>query len=248
MDVAQLTLYLFWGFFFLLVLYLHRENKREGYPLETARKRPIKVEGFPGMPEPKTYHLPNGQGTRVMPRPDAESYELKAAPAAPGAGSPLYPTGNPLVDGVGPAAWAIRPEHPDLTVDGRPKIVPMRLATDWVVDKRDPDPRGKPVYGTDGEVGGTVTEIWVDQGEPQIRYFEVEVADGGKHVMLPINFTRVRGKDGHVMVKSIKAAHFKDVPAIASPDQITLQEEDRVVAYYGGGCLYATKERSEPLL
>ena len=31
-DVAQMTLYLFWIFFFGLVLYLHRESKREGFP------------------------------------------------------------------------------------------------------------------------------------------------------------------------------------------------------------------------
>ncbi len=31
-DVAQITLYLFWIFFFGLVLYLHRESKREGFP------------------------------------------------------------------------------------------------------------------------------------------------------------------------------------------------------------------------
>lgn len=33
-DVAQVVLYIFWAFFFGLVIYLLRENKREGYPLE----------------------------------------------------------------------------------------------------------------------------------------------------------------------------------------------------------------------
>ncbi|MBL8337961.1 MAG: photosynthetic reaction center subunit H, partial [Rhodoferax sp.] len=32
-DVAQVTLYVFWVFFAGLVYYLHQENKREGYPL-----------------------------------------------------------------------------------------------------------------------------------------------------------------------------------------------------------------------
>ncbi|MBV9775481.1 MAG: hypothetical protein JO143_00385 [Acetobacteraceae bacterium] len=33
-DVAQMTLYGFWIFFFGLIIYLRREDKREGYPLE----------------------------------------------------------------------------------------------------------------------------------------------------------------------------------------------------------------------
>ena len=33
MDVAQLALYAFWIGFFFLVRHLHREGKREGWPL-----------------------------------------------------------------------------------------------------------------------------------------------------------------------------------------------------------------------
>ena len=34
MDFAQIVLYAFWVFFALLVYYLRREDKREGYPLD----------------------------------------------------------------------------------------------------------------------------------------------------------------------------------------------------------------------
>ena len=54
--------------------------------------------------------------------------DLKAVPVDNYNGSPLIPTGNPMVDGVGPAAWANRADVPDLTVRGEPKIVPMRVA------------------------------------------------------------------------------------------------------------------------
>ena len=30
MDVAQVVLYLFWGFFFALIFWLRREDRREG--------------------------------------------------------------------------------------------------------------------------------------------------------------------------------------------------------------------------
>ena len=33
-DVAELALYSFFGFFLALVFYLRREDRREGYPLE----------------------------------------------------------------------------------------------------------------------------------------------------------------------------------------------------------------------
>jgi hypothetical protein len=49
-DVAQIVLYAFWIFFFSLLVYLRREDKREGYPLEsdrTDRYRPHPGAGLP---------------------------------------------------------------------------------------------------------------------------------------------------------------------------------------------------------
>jgi photosynthetic reaction center H subunit len=53
---------------------------------------------------------------------------------------------------------------------------------------------------------------------------------------------------GVVKVDAILASQFAGVPKLASPNQITLDEEERVVAYYGGGYLYATPARLEPLI
>ena len=41
-------------------------------------------------------------------------------------GAPFSPTGNPMTDGVGAAAWAERRDTPELDGHGKPKIVPMR--------------------------------------------------------------------------------------------------------------------------
>ncbi|MFN9969587.1 MAG: photosynthetic reaction center subunit H, partial [Phycisphaerae bacterium] len=54
LDVAQVALYVFWAFFAALIYYLHRENKREGYPLESDRSALVTVQGFPPVPKPKT--------------------------------------------------------------------------------------------------------------------------------------------------------------------------------------------------
>lgn len=245
-DVAQLVLYAFWIFFAGLVIYLRREDKREGYPLESERSKFIKVVGFPGLPAPKTFILPHGGGTRTAPREGEQSYEPAVEPNEPWPGAPLKPTGDPMIDGVGPAAYAIRPEVPDLTHGGEPKIVPLRVATDFSIEERDPDPRGKPVYGADGKVGATVVDVWVDRAEPQIRYLEVE--SGERRVLLPINYVRVSQDGERIKVASILAEHFRSVPGLANPDLVTLQEEDKITAFYGGGHLYATAERQEPLI
>lgn len=245
-DVAQLVLYAFWLFFAGLIIYLRREDKREGYPLDSERSGNIRHVGFPNLPAAKTFTLPHGGGKRLAPRGPEKAYDLAAVPTAPWPGAPIHPTGNPMVDGIGPAAYAIRPQTPDLTDDGRPKIVPLRADDHYSVAARDPDPRGKPVFGADGVQAGTITDIWVDRSEPQIRYLEMD-ADG-RQVLIPMNFVNLRRNGQQVRVSAILGKHFADVPALANPEQITLQEEDQICAYYGGGTLYATPERSEPLI
>lgn len=245
-DAAQVILYAFWIFFIGLIIYLRREDKREGYPLVSERSGAVSVVGFPLPPAPKTFLLPHG-GVATAPNGRADPPVVNARPTAPWPGAPLEPTGNPMLDGVGPAAWAMRSDTPDLTVEGHPKIVPLRVATDFVVAPRDPDPRGMPVIGADRTVAGTVKDVWVDRSEVIIRYLEVELS-GGKTVLLPWNFSRVDRRRRTVTVKSILAYQFADVPGIKNPEQVTLLEEDRICAYYGGGHLYAVPARTEPVL
>ena len=60
MDLAQVTLYVFWIFFACLIFYLRREDKREGYPLDSTASGGGVVHGFPRMPDPKNYLLRTG--------------------------------------------------------------------------------------------------------------------------------------------------------------------------------------------
>jgi photosynthetic reaction center H subunit len=250
-DVAQLTLYAFWLFFAGLIIYLRREDKREGYPLESDRNRAsdrVKVQGFPAIPKPKTFILQHG-GTSVAPNNKIENPALRRATAT-GAwpGAPLEPTGNPLLAGVGAGAYADRADTPDLTFEGNPRVVPLRVATDHHVESRDPDPRGMEVVGADGVVGGIVRDVWVDRSEVFVRYLEVEVTANGRHVLLPIAFARISGWRRQVKVKEIMGRHFADVPSLKNPDQVTLLEEDRISAYYAAGIRYADPSRLEPLV
>jgi len=253
-DVAQVVLYAFWVFFAGLIFYLRREDKREGYPLESDRSGHVVVQGFPAMPAPKTFLLANG-GTQTAPRKEADTRKLNAKPVAAWPGAPLEPTGNPMIDGVGPAAYALRANVPDMTVDGHTRIVPLRKASTHHIESRDPDPRGMTVVGADGLIAGKVTDAWVDRSECILRYLEVEVPiveDGdtstSRRVLLPIAFSRIDGRRRHVKVKSILAAQFANVPVLNNPEQVTRREEDRISAYYGGGCLYAMPSRQEAML
>ena len=54
-DVAQLAIWLFWLFFLGLVLYLRREDKREGYARDAENPGGV-AHGFPAPPGPKYVH------------------------------------------------------------------------------------------------------------------------------------------------------------------------------------------------
>jgi photosynthetic reaction center H subunit len=249
LDVAQVTLYVFWIFFGCLIYYLRREDKREGYPLDSTGLGGGVVHGFPRMPEQKTYLLRGGH-TATLPNHKNDRRDVALAPIAPWPGAPLEPTGNPMLDGVGPGSYADREDLPELNIDNVPCIVPMRLAEGTYLEARDPDPRGMRVLGADDEVGGVVTDVWVDRAEALIRYLEVEVtlAEGTRRVLLPMPFAKVDGRRDRVWVRAILGSQFADVPATKSLDQVTKLEEDRIVGYYGAGTLYATPWRQEPLL
>jgi photosynthetic reaction center H subunit len=254
-DVAQITLYAFWIFFAGLIFYLRTEDKREGYPLESERSSRVLVQGFPPIPSPKTFLLPHG-GTVSAPSGTADTREVRAEPIAAWLGAPLEPVGRPMLDGVGPAAYAARADVPELTVEGEPSIVPMRVATDTSVAAEDVSPIGMEVVGADRQVAGIVRDIWIDRVEPQIRYLEVELpaqaqaqpAAAPRRVLLPITLARISARSKQVRVKSILARQFADVPALKNPDQVTKLEEDRIAAYYAGGNLYATPARLGPVL
>jgi photosynthetic reaction center H subunit len=248
-DVAQLTLYAFWIFFACLIFYLRREDKREGYPLISERKGGVVVQGFPFVPKPKVFRLHHG-GVVYAPRLEA----LQAAavrPAESWPGSPMVPTGDPLVDGVGPAAYAMRADVPDMTWDDNlPKIVPLRVDPEFFLSFEDPDPRGMAVFGADGVAAGVVSDIWMDKSEILVRYLEValDVTIAPRSVLVPMTMLKIDSKARQIKVRAITAAQFAKVPALSNPDQVTLREEDRIMGYFGGGTLYALPGRTEPLL
>lgn len=251
-DVAQVVLYLFWIFFAALVIYLHRENKREGYPLDSDRtdrsNGRVKVQGFPAVPDPKSYLMPDGS-TEVVPRANEKAAQYSGAPAARFPGAPMDPVGDPMLAGIGPGGYAERADVPDITMEGTPRIVPLRTAPSHHLDSRDPEPRGMPVLDTRGKQAGTISDAWIDLAEPHVRYLEMTVSgETPRQALIPIGFARISRSQKAVIVHAIYAEHFVNIPPLANPDQVTLLEEDKICAYFGGGTLFADAERLEPII
>ncbi len=244
LDLASLTLWLFWIFFALLIFYIQRENMREGYPLENDDGTEAGNQGLFPVPEDKTFLLPHGRGELTVPSGQkSERTDVALEQTSKANGYPFEPTGNPMTDGVGPASWAERRDEPELDAKGHPKIVPLSLATAFHVSAGR-NPVGLPVVSGDKQVVGTVTDVWIDEPEQMARYLEYELNDGGGKRLVPVTMMRMWG--GKVMVQSIYAHQFADVPKHAHTNKVTLLEEEKICAYYGGGYLYAAESRQEP--
>jgi photosynthetic reaction center H subunit len=243
-DVAELALALFVLFFIALVIYLQRESNREGFPLIDHAGNAMASTGLTGIPEVKTFVLPRGEFAYA---PRAEVPEVLGAAVSAGfPGAPLDPVGNKLTSGLGPAAYASRADVPDRQhFTGAPRIVPLRADGSISIALESIDPRGLPVLGADGVAAGTVADIWVDRTEMILRYLEVALP-GGRNVLVPSTMADIQASG--VVVQSVLAAQFADVPGTKVVNEVTALEEDRITAYFGGGTLYATAARSEPLL
>lgn len=247
-DLVEILFTLFWLFFAVLIIYLQRESKREGYPLLSSSGDGAVVSGFPSAPELKTYKLAHG-GEVTVPRA-VDDYELNAETAGVYRGAPIVPKGDPLVDGLGPAAWSNRQDTPDLTYHGEARIVPMRNQPTFHVDDRDPDPRGMDVISADDHKVGAITDVWIDIPEPMIVYVEIALEEtiGTGSVLMPFHFADIKKSAGHIKVTALMAKQFANVPRLKNADTITLLEEDKICGYFGGGALLAEPSRSEPLI
>ena len=240
-DLAQVAIWGFWLFFAILIYYLQTENMREGYPLENDAGESSPNQGPFPLPSPKTFILPHGRGEKTVPNYQGEDRELPLARTSEANGFPFAPTGDPMEGGVGPGSWAPRRDVPELDGKGHPKIVPMSGLEDFKVNAGN-DPRGLTVVAGDGVPVGNVVDMWIDEPEALVRYLEVELFEGGARKLIPLYFARIRAD--RVMVRSIYAEHFPKVPGTKSRSQVTLLEEEKIGAWYGGGTMYASPKRA----
>jgi photosynthetic reaction center H subunit len=249
-DVAQVVLYAFFLFFAGLVFYIRREDRREGYPLEDEAVGLRHTNNPFLIPSAKSFVLPGGEVTyapqAMQGRTDIET-GIPARKVEPWPGAPYERTDGSLAAGVGPGSYVIRHDVTDKTWEGHDRLVPLRVATHFVVHESGPNPIGMTVFGTDNAVAGVVADLWVDRGESLVRYYEVELAGGGRRLM-PATFCRTGLFTKTVKSEALTAAQFADIPKTKNPDAVTFLEEERIMSYFGAGTLYATPGRTEPLI
>lgn len=252
-DITEIVLYLFFAFFLALVIYLQKEGMREGYPLEhDVTGKHESMPGFFYRADPKPYDMADGT-TLYKPDFARDTHETSSRRTAAWSGSPIEPTGNPLTAGVGPGAYAMRADVPDVNSHGEPRIAPLRVAPDYYTDPKDAQMVGFELLGTDGKSGGTITDIWVDRSEFLIRYLEVATLSGdgtatGKTVLVPMTMCTVHKSAKNVRIDAVLGSQVTGAPQIKNPTVVTLLEEEKIVGYFGAGYLYATSARSEPAL
>lgn len=260
-DFALIALYAFWLFFFALLFYLRREDRREGYPLESEVTGQLRQDTAIWMPKPKVWSLPGG-GTAQAPTAINEP-PLNAKRMSKLDGIPYEPTGDPITGAFGPAAYALRKDEPDYNGYGHKKIVPISSVPDYDVIKGDTDPRGFPVVSGDGQKVGELSDLWIDTSESVIRYYEVTLdavtspADGDgeagatvpRRILVPFAMATVRnpgvissvvsGLTGErtgnqVTVRAVTADQMANAPTTKAPDTVTRLEEDKISAFYAG--------------
>ena len=156
-----------------------------------------------------------------------------------------------------PRAYAARSDTPDLTLDGAPKIVPLRAAPGFGVAAFDVNPLGMEVVGGDSKVAGTVTDLWVDRSEPQVRYLEVELSGKQRRVLVPIAFALVDGLRRRIKVRSIfttpvrrRAGNARPGPGHAArgrPDQRLLRGRHAVRIARPARTLAMSEHEFEPV-
>jgi photosynthetic reaction center H subunit len=237
-DLAQILVLAFVGFFFGLDYYIRREDKREGYPLEEAIPTlGHGIVGFPEMPAPKTYKLLEG-GTVTLPQ-EYERRELKAYPREFFPGAPLYPLGEPLLAGIGPGSYALRRDEPFVMIDGSPQLEPLRKATDYTCVDPDLDPRGRRIFGADMKDAGVAVDVWIDKGSKILRYVEVALDGVAERRLVPIFYANVPRDASYFKIDCVTAAQLALAPVLRHPDSVTAREEDRINGFYAGGHMYS---------
>lgn len=246
LDLPQLLVTAFVVFFLFLVIYIQRESKREGYPLEEAIPTSgHRIVGFPEPPPPKVYKMLEG-GIAVLPQ-EYERRVLQAKPRSFAPGDPLYPIGDPLLAGIGPSSYTLRRDTPFVMDDGSPTLEPLREATDYTCVDPELDPRGMKVLGRDYLPAGIAVDNWIDKESKILRYVEVALDGVAEHRLVPIFYLHIDGRRKEIVVDCLKAAQLAKAPILRKPNEITAREEDRVNGFFAGGYMYS-EPKKEALL
>lgn len=175
-----------------------------------------------------------GEAALVLPRWTSD--EVKALPA--------YEAGVPLTRDVLDELERAHPRYYRAGVpprpsadDSAPRIVPLRDAREFKLQKGAPNLRGWTVYGADNERLGTVAEMLVDAVAMKVRYLSVDVDDDlfalkeDRHVAVPLEAAELRERGEDVWLKGLSAREIARLPAYTGGPLDPLLEEAAARAF-----------------
>ena len=233
-DVAQIVLYAFWLFFAGLIFYLRQEDRREGYPLESEGRQGFRVATSSSSPRPRPSSSRDGRKVQV-PRIQPDARPINALKTEPWPGAPLTPSAirwsphrtRQLRRAGGRDVQDLPGRRSHRAAAGRDQFRGAR-------GRRDPDrlPRLRRGPGQGGRHQRSLGRSGRIRSCASTRS---TVAAGGKRVPVPVDFADVNAGRRRVVVKSLLASQFALAPATKNPDKVTLLEEDKIGAFYGGG-------------
>ena len=194
-DVAQLVLYAFWIFFAGLIYYLRARGQARGLSAGIATARPrVDVTGLPA--DAAAQDLPararrHGHGAeRQALAAAAEGQARRTA----GPARRWSPTGNPMLDGVGPGAYADRADVPDLTFEGHAedRAAARGAATSTCRAQGPRSARHARSSAPTARSAAPCATCGSTAPRALFRYLEVEPSPAAtRRVLLPINFARI---------------------------------------------------------
>lgn len=141
-DLPTLLIYLFWIFFALLIIYIRREDKRVGYPLESDRPT-LAVQGYPAIPAPRAPRAKHpalkGTDTPMHQQPTPEEGMKSASPgdAAVAAMYAVEAARKAKASGAAPAPPAAPPAMTHAAPEAAPDIAPEPAAPEAHTDHSD---------------------------------------------------------------------------------------------------------------
>ncbi len=84
-----------------------------------------------------------------------------------------------------------------------------------------------------------------------IRFVEITTSakfGDERNILMPIHSAIIDATGSRILVPQVLASQLAAAPGLATPDQVTLREEERAMGYFAGGGLYASPERGDPLI
>ncbi|HEU4881147.1 MAG TPA: DUF2382 domain-containing protein [Longimicrobium sp.] len=121
------------------------------------------------------------------------------------------------------------------------RVVPLNQLSGYKVADGEPDIRGWDVVAGDGSRLGKVDDLLVDTQANKVRYVDVDVEGGDRHVTVPIGYARLEETRHQVLVDGLGSEQMQALPSYTR-GAITRDYEEQVGRAFNVGTAAATSD------